>query len=123
MPSCPRQDCDLELVASEFAAPGCYECPVHGGPIWFEEQLYLVGEVALADNTKPTELQFFINKFTEMSAFGILYTVDHDMAGKLPTVVTVENMPPDNIDVSFLFTPETGKWMGVKARIDRRITV
>jgi hypothetical protein len=54
-----------------------------------------------------------------LAKLGLYFSVDRDLSGNLPTVLTVENLPPDTVDVRFSFDQE-GKLLQLGAHIDPR---
>lgn len=54
-----------------------------------------------------------------LARLGLYFSVDRDLSGNLPTVVTVENLPPDTVDVRFSFDQD-GKLLQIGAHIDPR---
>jgi hypothetical protein len=116
-PVCPRKDCELELRRSDFLPPDAWECPDHGGPITFSIELDLMNDEV---GSPMNDLDHMISCLSRLAKSGLLYTTDYDIGGLAPTIVTIENMSPDNIDVRFEFDPETKRLMAIKSYVDKR---
>lgn len=117
---CPRRDCDRLLVVDEFYPPGAYQCPEHGGPIWHNSELTLE-VIQDFDRISITELDAVTSMLSRLSSQGkLLFSIDKDMSGRSPTIVTVENHGPEEIDVRLLFDCYTGKLIEFKCHTDRR---